>query len=967
MGNFKLFGICFSLYMLLSLSWSVHAGGPDAKSGEEGCCGGLISINSSVQGLGRPGYKSMIVGGKIAKEGDWPWMVTLQKGDWHHCGGSLIAPQWVLTASHCVVDKSRNARSSSKYTVAVGPHRLSNITERIKVVKVILHPDYDDDTMVNDVALVKLERPLSNVEILAINGNTSLPKAGTDATVIGWGALSEDGEYPDVLRQVTLPVVSNSTANKPESYGGSITSQMLAAGLKNGGKDSCQGDSGGPLVIKQNGQWLQVGVVSWGHGCARPNNYGIYARLSSLKSWISDRIGNETDPKPKLPSIVVQPRNVTIIPGDDASFSVDATGTQPLKYQWMFNGSPVIGGDDSILVINNAGREDHVGNYAVTVSNPHGSVSSETAQLTLFKTIPLPEALDAAGLQWNTGGNANWSGQNSVVSDGGSGSAAQSGSIHHGEQSWFETTVQGPGLLSFHWKASSEHSWDYLAFQIGSSEKARISGDSSWQQMSHAIEEGRHSLRWIYKKDPYLSGGMDAAWVDRVSFIPGQVSESEPIATETFDTQQQTAKWSLYIGEETYIPDWVNGGDGHLKFALDETEVWVFADSLTTGGQLVGDYNAMGVKRIRTEVWLPDPDAISMMSFYFYSANDHHLHFYDLDQLPDTAGWHEITVPLDTNDWVWYDEAGSNFGPPSTGMLAEVVEVGLLVYPTFEGEPTEVGLDNFTLLGEAEVGVEKSLLTSAKQVYRPAETISVSFDNSDGKQNDWIGLYVKGAVAPTTPSILWFYTDGTQIGNTLVKTGSLAFADGLPEPGLYEARLYADDGYELLAKVEFEVRPAPTILPVKGSFAPGEPIRLTFTNPTATATDWIGLYKEGTEAPATPSILWLYTNGTKIGTTALSEGSIEFAEGLSNSGRYLMKFFASDGYGILAEAGFNVRKTDGVPSISVMRNANGSITVTYEGKLQSAPTINGPWKDASGTSPQTLSADNTSLFGRAIR
>ena len=80
-----------------------------------------------------------------------------------------------------------------------------------------------------------------------------------------------------------------------------------------------------------------------------------------------------------------------------------------------------------------------------------------------------------------------------------------------------------------------------------------------------------------------------------------------------------------------------------------------------------------------------------------------------------------------------------------------------------------------------------------------------------------------------------------------------------------------------------------------------------------------------------------------------------------------MKFFASDGYGILAEAGFNVRKTDGVPSISVMRNANGSITVTYEGKLQTAPTINGPWKDASGTSPQTLSADNTSLFGRAIR
>ena len=124
----------------------------------------------------------------------------------------------MLTAAHCVVDRSRNARSSKIYTVAVGAHRLSEVSQKIRVSKVIIHPDYDDDTMINDVALLKLERPVNNVQLLTLNNRSSLPKTGTNATVIGWGALWEDGDYPDVLRQVSLPIVSNATANKAQSY-----------------------------------------------------------------------------------------------------------------------------------------------------------------------------------------------------------------------------------------------------------------------------------------------------------------------------------------------------------------------------------------------------------------------------------------------------------------------------------------------------------------------------------------------------------------------------------------------------------------------------------------------------------------------------------------------------------------------------------------------------------------------------
>jgi hypothetical protein len=115
------------------------------------------------------------------------------------------------------------------------------------------------------------------------------------------------------------------------------------------------------------------------------------------------------------------------------------------------------------------------------------------------------------------------------------------------------------------------------------------------------------------------------------------------------------------------------------------------------------------------------------------------------------------------------------------------------------------------------------------------------------------------------------------------------------------------------------------------------------------------------EAPAVPSILWLYTDGTKLGQTALEEGTIEFAEGLPGPGRYLMRLFASDSYELLADASFSIGG-DAPPAISIARNDNGTITVTFQGKLQSAPAVNGPWQDVGATSPLILNPDQTAQF-----
>ncbi|KAH8248922.1 hypothetical protein KR032_004314 [Drosophila birchii] len=227
-----------------------------------------------------------IVGGQQVRSNKYPWTAQLVKGRHYprlFCGGSLINDRYVLTAAHCVHG------NRDQITIRLLQIDRSSRDPGIvrKVVKTTIHPNYDPNRIVNDVALLKLESPVP------LTGNmrpVCLPEAnhnfdGKTAVVAGWGLIKEGGVTSNYLQEVNVPVISNQQCRQTR-YKDKIAEVMLCAGLvQQGGKDACQGDSGGPLIVNE-GRYKLAGVVSFGYGCAQKNAPGVYARVSKFLDWI---------------------------------------------------------------------------------------------------------------------------------------------------------------------------------------------------------------------------------------------------------------------------------------------------------------------------------------------------------------------------------------------------------------------------------------------------------------------------------------------------------------------------------------------------------------------------------------------------------------------------------------------------------------------------------------------------------
>jgi len=300
------------------------------------------------------GTRTKIIGGGPASLRFWPAIGTLRYNDpqtntsGHVCGGVAIAPTWFLTAAHCVARNAdentlqgcypddQNRARCGILQVVLGQDDLSKVSKAsvFDVAKIIVHEDFmrvyrnaraqglapyqatDRATTRSghDIALVRLKRPWTGaVARLALEPDSDpVFPPGADLRVAGFGYIDpieadrqmfrykrSDAEIffagSSHLLSAKVPLVATSRCSARYHQldaGAVIGAGQLCAGVESGGRDSCQGDSGGPLVAyDRTNQKYQIGLVSWGRGCAEPGWYGIYTRISAHAKWLEARAG----------------------------------------------------------------------------------------------------------------------------------------------------------------------------------------------------------------------------------------------------------------------------------------------------------------------------------------------------------------------------------------------------------------------------------------------------------------------------------------------------------------------------------------------------------------------------------------------------------------------------------------------------------------------------------------------------
>lgn len=295
------------------------------------------SLPSSAETARCESRRGKVVGGEEARIANWPGQAALRFHApdigvaQYFCGGTAISKEWVLTAAHCfdlhksalkqLLRSAKGAEALGGMQVVIGLDDLTTAGDEsiYPVDRIVIHPAFKDHQRGDDIALLHLARRWSGpVAALSLAADSDPPAdAQSQVRVAGFGTTVEgskldrylhaDGKqevYAGSARLLEAAVETVPTPRCAERYSGAtIADGQICAGLEDGGKDSCQGDSGGPLVIAdKNGCPAQIGIVSWGDGCAQKQAYGVYTRVSAYADWIEQHTGKLASAASTMPT-----------------------------------------------------------------------------------------------------------------------------------------------------------------------------------------------------------------------------------------------------------------------------------------------------------------------------------------------------------------------------------------------------------------------------------------------------------------------------------------------------------------------------------------------------------------------------------------------------------------------------------------------------------------------------------------
>ncbi|XP_046387320.1 trypsin-7-like [Ischnura elegans] len=233
---------------------------------------------------GRQPHGPYIVGGDVVQGREYPSQVSIRYNDKHICGGTILGPDWILTAAQCGKGYQRPSMS-----VVAGSNTLNEGGSKHDVLEIIIHEDYSEEqSWRNDLCVMKVTPAIileNGTSAVTLATDTQDPPSGSSAMVVGWGLEETGGTISNDLRKAVIPIVDRPACqadyeNEKEIY----DEQICAGGM--GDKDACNGDAGGPLFLDEK----QVGIISWGKPCAQSGYPTVFTEVSHYTEWIKHHI-----------------------------------------------------------------------------------------------------------------------------------------------------------------------------------------------------------------------------------------------------------------------------------------------------------------------------------------------------------------------------------------------------------------------------------------------------------------------------------------------------------------------------------------------------------------------------------------------------------------------------------------------------------------------------------------------------